>query len=525
MSETIATTTFETEPRWDEPQPDANKTDDTAEAIPEWYRETLNLILANADVVGPCKWMGNAEVRLGTAMWKHAMPTPENVHLVMADVLEFLANVANKKVQEEENPEEEQPEEVEVDEEQEAVQKEEKNQKNNTEIKNVKAEGSAKAEEQPKVEVAQRQTQPGSVEAPSVVAAQAEVAAIFAATTPKKTTRVVPKIQPAKPLARPVVAASPKKPEPQITPVVVSAKPEARAPTLVAVETIQEPEPELPLAEAQLDEIGSPIEESPIETVQPVLELEIPGVDTTVVDVIKAPVLFEAEEETQDLETTVIAKEISVLAHQEPDIVMANYESDTAIVTDQLEASSTDDLFEVEEEVVADCHKEDVLEFSADELGTEEASIDQPEDEPELEAETEEVLLELTELIGSIEPETAEIVNEILGKIIDVAAKLEAVDDENIITEAEAQEEVEELFTELFDELIIEYTPELIEALASPEFRWRVIAEIKRLQIEEEDESPQAGSRRITPKQPLIDETNEPIYTLGSFAVLLALAA
>ena len=114
----------------------------------------------------------------------------------------------------------------------------------------------------------------------------------------------------------------------------------------------------------------------------------------------------------------------------------------------------------------------------------------------------EDCLIQLSERIKASEPETTEQVNEILDKIIEVPAKLEARSGENIFIEVEAQEELEELFTKLLDKMGIDYTPELIEALARLTLKWHLADEIEQLKNEEEtDKAPQGiGTHEIIKK-------------------------
>jgi hypothetical protein len=88
--------------------------------------------------------------------------------------------------------------------------------------------------------------------------------------------------------------------------------------------------------------------------------------------------------------------------------------------------------------------------------------------------EVEETLVLLSERLEDAEPEIEEVLNEILDKVIEMPARLENRD-ENDITEAEAVEELEELFIQLMDYLGIDYTPELIESLVSVALRQQLI--------------------------------------------------
>jgi hypothetical protein len=116
--------------------------------------------------------------------------------------------------------------------------------------------------------------------------------------------------------------------------------------------------------------------------------------------------------------------------------------------------------------------------------------------------EIEDSLIQLTEHIKASEPEIVEKANEILDKIIEVPAKFKAHNSQNIITESEAQEELEELFTELLDKMGIDYTPELVESLAHLTLNWHLADEIEKLKDEEEtDKTPQErGTHEIIKK-------------------------
>lgn len=107
----------------------------------------------------------------------------------------------------------------------------------------------------------------------------------------------------------------------------------------------------------------------------------------------------------------------------------------------------------------------------------------------------EDTFIQLTEKIQTSEPETAEMVNEILDKIIEVPAKLEAQNDESTDAEVEIQEELEELFTELLDQLDIGgYAPELAETLARLILTGGFMDEIEEIKGGEIPDQPKLGS-------------------------------
>lgn len=89
--------------------------------------------------------------------------------------------------------------------------------------------------------------------------------------------------------------------------------------------------------------------------------------------------------------------------------------------------------------------------------------------------EIEETMINLAEYIDSSEPETAEMANDILEKIVEVTERFES--DEYDIPQIEAHEEIEELFIELLDVIGVEYTPDLTESLARLALDWLPAAE------------------------------------------------
>lgn len=97
-------------------------------------------------------------------------------------------------------------------------------------------------------------------------------------------------------------------------------------------------------------------------------------------------------------------------------------------------------------------------------------------------------LIELYEQIENAEPEVAVVLEIGLGKVAEIAAKVEVSSDQ--ANETEVEEELEELFIELFESLNIEHTPELIDSLVSLTFRLHFADKIS--QTEEDDTPDQA---------------------------------
>lgn len=84
----------------------------------------------------------------------------------------------------------------------------------------------------------------------------------------------------------------------------------------------------------------------------------------------------------------------------------------------------------------------------------------------------EQVVLELSERIEELEPETSEVIHEILDAIVSKAERSQNVIEtptnhlasEIVLTEEAIEKDLRELFTNLFDKLEMDYTPELLES-------------------------------------------------------------
>ncbi len=98
----------------------------------------------------------------------------------------------------------------------------------------------------------------------------------------------------------------------------------------------------------------------------------------------------------------------------------------------------------------------------------------------------------LAEYVERDTPQTTELANHYLDKIIEAAVEVRAVDGGEVIEETEISEELEDLFIELLDEMGVAHTPELIENLVSQTVERR-IAKNKELEDEEKDEDTQQG--------------------------------
>ena len=268
----------------------------------------------------------------------------------------------------------------------------------------------------------------------------------------------------------------------------LEAKDQANEASLTSKSTVETKKPTL-TAEVPETEIAtnSQIEARPAPNLSEHVTDEEPG--STIMQALEATL------ETNPLEANIKMAE----TEDEPAPETLNYELDTGGITDFIEG---------EEVLLAYFEESDELDGAAldttsDNLELEEASIFEvgSESNPFGQKETtlperwlqtsvnieevEDVLTQLAEAINTHEAEETQKMNEILDKIIEVPVKLEANKD-SIITESEAQLELEELFTELLDMTDIDYTPELIESLAQLTLKWHLTDDIEKLSKKDE---------------------------------------
>jgi hypothetical protein len=509
--------------------------DDQTDALRNSAGENLkndsltDLVRANADVLVRCPWLDNAVVTFSTASIayseKVALITAENIHIV-ASIMGGL--LANRVIETEEPAEEDEPEEEEL------IQAEEADQKINTKKEVPKEqEGSKKAD-------ADRQSKregdaakhlehaPSKAEKTSnqanVMAVEAEGVADLAHGESKQVTRGAVQAEAAADQSSSSADATGGGLTAPEAKVVKSSTSNSVRESTVNGTGLESVSP-VSVAEDQLNAVGSAIK-SEVEAKQQIPTVEIPEANA-------------ADQEALSLTAPIAIEVIADFADDTPEISIEKIgaaEDELALATldYQMGANSLTDF--VEEEVLLLDHFEEAgqdpdeiymfsdipalelvegsleaeAEASVFQVGSEsnaaaEQEISSSEQPAQINLTVEEIedsLLQLTESIEASGPETPEKLNEILDKIIEVPAKLEEFNGENIITEAEAQEELEELFTELLDRMAIDYAPELIESLAYLTLKWHLVDEIEKLRNEEEaDEAPQdSGIHKIIQK-------------------------
>jgi len=468
-----------------------------------WDIELFSLVARNENVVVRCPWMNDIEISLSAAMNAYPEPmTRENAPLYLSAVLQLLANRVTEpeEAAEEDRPEEEEPAQTEV----QKVQEDSK--AKDAERQSQKETDRAERQEQ----FASGEEKTSGSEVNNEIAAKAEVVANQSQS--EQFTQGAGKAEPANSSsnsrADTTSGKSPRAPEALA---VTNSTSGSSAPESVTNESKQEIRlmvlPVEDKSNGTQPAIKTAVEAKPAPD-KPELaagqETEAPALSVALEAVIEpeltelSPLDFESIA-ISDNTTQLNVKKIKV-AEYEPALV--NLESEV----------DTNSLANFDEEEILIAHYEEVdLEidelhmFSIEPNLSGQMGITNPEQPVEINLTIEEIedsLIQLAERIEASEPETTEKVNEILDKIINVPAKPEAHNGENIITEVEAQEELEELFAELLDDMGIDYTPELIESLASLTLKWHLTDEIEKLKDEEEANSaPQAsGTHKIIKK-------------------------
>ena len=476
--------------------------------------ELFNLVSQNAHVIIK---FGGSEMTLSEVM--SLIPiTKDNIPSVISMVRELLANAAV----ETEDPEEE------------AEEKE-------AEVQEKPAEG--------------QETEQKSSPKPEVQEKPANSMKVDGKNPSKKETNQIK--QPDPPASRiektPEPVATTITDIPEVLPVTVST-PEKLTPESATHQTSQELKVPAFSADNQLGET-KPAIKSEVEARQPVQTFDIPETEATANSIIEAkPTLrgFRLDS-NQNSEPPAWPVVIEAVAEAEPatlsppDLAIAEIPDDTAtelgdeaidgarteLTSEPLEYQIGSDSFInfVEEESLLGHSEEvglepnepyeiyvptvEVVEDKTDaaeealisELGNE-SNLSEPTETTTLEPQVqtsltiEEIEGSLIQLAGHIEagePETIKKTNDILEKIIEVPTNFEAG---TIITEAHAQEELEELFTELLEVAGIECTLELIEYLARLTLERRLADEMQKLKSNDEtDSAPQGvGTHEIIKK-------------------------
>jgi hypothetical protein len=404
-----------------------------------------SLIEANAQVLVRCPWMNGEIVTLSAAVLTYSdkvtLITAENIHTVASVMLGLLANPVEET---EEQQEKDKPREKPPAQTEKADQK--SNSGPNRHREQIKL-NLANIEKQLKKEIDQpRHLEPVESKAEKVLATKA-LAAINSA--PKNSARESIINEPDLAPNRPQVVA------------VQTTKPRSFA---VSIDATTEPESMdlLPLAtESRV---------TADDTTEPTYEnTEIP----------------EETSALAALDYQIIATDPSGF-HQDDEIIFGHFEKSGS---DPKEQNASPEVFESN--------------LAADE----EAPIYQFGDEIDLPAqmEIESTIVQLNERAKDAKPETSEVVNQILDKVIEVPAMQEINNDENIVAEAEVQEELKELFTKLLDDMGVDRTSKEVESFVYIFLKRQAASDIEKLKSEiETDDTPIASGTHEAIKSLLI---------------------
>ena len=434
---------------------------------PNWDDSALtSFVRANADVMLN---VGGTEMTLSSYVIAHQGPwTPENELTLMADFQEKLANNITKiEESEEEGQEEAVPVEV----------QEQPEEEQTAESKEVEPKVEAKSQSNKVQKTINKEDVKQHLKTVVKEIEQPELSADIVGEVYELKDNIVPK--PKLEAVDNVHKSQPEQvtgPVPEAGPAASAYKKSENAPresdTEAAKEPVAAPIVTTPTTQAELVEQVKPISDIRL-TPQP--EAEAPYM----------PVVIEATLDTEPITEPFLETEHGAIEYE--GIEPVNEE----IRLDEDETAELVDLSEEEPVTLAtkvgvedsdeSVYIEPHLENAPEDLRIEQAPIALAENEPvnlspnEAIAyvqpvpaeEIEKSMIQIVEHIEDSEPEIMAAANKILDEIKVMAAKLEAEEEEDIIDEAQVQEELEQLFTELFETLGIEYTPVLIESLVA----------------------------------------------------------
>jgi hypothetical protein len=495
---------------------------DELEAFPRLDGELMPLIAANAEVIVSCRWMGGAEVSLSTAMINYPVPMTEEIAgQIIADVYELLANRVTEETEEEEA--------LQTEDDDQADNKEAENKEKQKDLNKVDAWG------QPKEEIEEIEHQELSAneaeetsepEESAVVEPKAEAVpsvikdgpgqpapdSAKTKATHNSSNGAEDSISFARPASSAIATASSGTPE-NSAQEFIAEQPAANNP-LDEIKPSVEPqaEPQQPMPALKIPETGA----KPIAGIDPELHRPQP-VQNQDAEAFTLPIATEvvmepgyAEPLPLDPESIVTSGDTTEPTGEEADTV--GEESTLATPGDRIEimgpssSAATDvlleDVLEIDEEGLI--LQVDNKPSFAEQTETATAGPERTSENNLPVAKIEDSLVQLAGLIEEGEPEIIEEISETLDKIIEISTMFEVGGDDDIV--AEAQAEIEELFTELFDSMDMDYTPELVGSLAGLTVRRNLSDEIEKLKDGEDavDESPHDTGTHEIIKQLLI---------------------
>ena len=445
MNETVS---YEAAEVLDETQ--SELTDDFGKEVANenWDFGLTNLVAQYAHVVVRCSWLGGAEVTLGTAMVAYPVPiTPENVHSVIAEVYQLLANQVTETEEAQEEVPEEEPENQKPAEEK-AVQKE-----TVADVKKEQAEPGRNEIEKP--------TQ-GTISEPSL----REV--VRAPETPSQshTAGVKPRV------AEPVVSS----PSPVEKTVTMSISNRAAMAPLGIVHGIKKIEP---LAAQTVQRLMPPLRVSRLSTLASIdLGERLPDekVDEAQPSFMNEPRLNNNGDNLISAETDIeVGKEEPSAIIGGAEVIQPGDQSDTdvlgafiegaEVIINHHEASISDETDQTAWKLTqVQDYQDPLTEVGIDhrvQLVEASVAIEQVRD----------CMARLEEQIASTEPEVSESAEKILSQIIEVSEKLEISGSDG--STAEGEEKLKVLYTELLGVMGTSYTPELVESLVKLTIKWQ----------------------------------------------------
>jgi hypothetical protein len=468
-----------------------------AERIQRLDSEVGPLVMANADVLVEASWMGRTAT-LEEAMIAYPLDLIEEDPSVLISIINGL--LANR-VENKEPVAEEEPQDTEHDDE----KSDAKAEVERAQADKSKANSDVQSEKDSTVEPIEQPAQEGAATLPlqnREVRAEARMSASPARSKPEQAAQNMDRVSNVDIRG----ASNSSGGRPELETAINKSTPELTYLRLKAKDQLSEIKPaiksraEVNRQISEADAVASPIVEAKPESDVSQLTAGQEGGSLILPSAIEAPAEpGPAGDSPLDLISSTISDEVAQLSDEKTE--MAEDEPALATLEHQMGAIDLIDFIE-EETLLLDRLEEAGLE--SDELYRNNESslsgqveITDPEQPAQISLTIEEIedsLIALSERIKASGPEAAEKLNQVLDKIIEVPVSVEAGAGENIITEAEAREELEELFTELLDRTGIEHTSELIESLAQLTLRWHLTIELEKLKKEEETDTAPAGS-------------------------------
>lgn len=417
---------------------------------PTWGHTLHDLVSANASVVVECPWMAGAKVTLAEAMTTYAYPssmTAEDEPFVLLVVHELLAT----QVQEIEEPQQQSETEENI-----------QTGEDLPRVEAVREEGHQKYDSKEDRQ-ASHASDSEMVESISDNEVASNEAAATSPSSPEDTVRLDYSEESEVPAS--AGGTSPiTQPEPAIKPEDLGQRNKK-----VQKKTTINPH------KNNLEEVSRPSEERGSEPSTAILTIE-----TVIAPELVEPVIL--EQETGLLNEALATDERIVVDSAEP---APASDKSNIYESDEPDFRSTEESFGENFDLQA--RAESLAVFTDDEpvlIEQESLAVSTAEQLSVPLAEVEDFLAQLTECIDNNDPETAAVVNKNLDKIMEIAAALEANNSDTSIVEAEAQEEIEELYIEVLEALGMEYRPELIESLVRLTIYRQLVGE----EMQEEEE-------------------------------------